>query len=140
MQQLRETKRSVKGKILLVDEDAGDLKFYRSALEGQGFEVFAYTSYEAGVQCLEMESFDFVLVSQGSHAFEGRKVLDRALQLDRRPAVLVVARYVHMPSYLEAMQMGAVDYLEKPVPLGALLRLVQTYVWNDRARLQGAAV
>ena len=125
---------------MLVDEDAGDLKFYHAALEAQGFEGFSCTSYEAGVQCLDKESFDFVLVSQGSPAFEGRRVLERALQSDRRPAVLVVARYVHMPCYLEAMQMGAVDYLEKPVPLGALLRLVQTYVWNDRARLQGAAV
>jgi DNA-binding NtrC family response regulator len=139
VQQVQEPKRAVEGKILLVDEDAGDLNIYRSALEGQGFEVFSCTSYDAGVQCLEMESFNFVLVSQGSHAFEGRMVLDRALQFDRRRAVLVVARYVHMPCYLEAMQMGAADYLEKPIPLAALLRLVQIHARNDRARLHGVA-
>jgi DNA-binding NtrC family response regulator len=124
VQKSREPKRPVEGKILLVDEDAGDLKFYRSVLEGQGFEVSSCTSYEAGVQCLEQETFDFVLVSQGSPAFEGRTVLERALQVDRRRAVLVVARCVHMPCYLEAMQIGAVDYLEKPVPPLALLRFV----------------
>lgn len=34
-------------KILLIDEEAGDLKILRLTLEGQGFEVLTYTSYEA---------------------------------------------------------------------------------------------
>jgi FixJ family two-component response regulator len=37
------------------------------------------------------------------------------LQMDRHRAVLVVTRCVDMSCYLEAMQMGAVDYLEKPL-------------------------
>jgi DNA-binding NtrC family response regulator len=103
-------------KVLLVDEEAGDLRTLRLTLEGQGFEVFTCTSYEAGILRLEAEPFDFVVVSQGTQAFEGRTVLDRAMQLDRRRPVLVLTRCMNMPCYLEAMQMGAIDYLEKPVP------------------------
>jgi len=103
-------------KVLVVDEEAGDLKILRLTLEGQGFEVFTCTSYEAGILCLDAEPFDFVVVSQGTQAFEGRTVLDRAMQLDRRRPVLVLTRCMNMPCYLEAMQMGAIDYLEKPVP------------------------
>ncbi len=115
-------------KVLLVDEEAGDLRTLRLTLEGQGFEVSTCTSYEAGMQCLEAEPFDFVVVSQGTRAFEGRQVLDRAMQLDRRRPVLVVTRCIEMRCYLEAMQMGAIDYLEKPVPPGDLLRFVRTHV------------
>jgi DNA-binding response OmpR family regulator len=115
-------------KVLLVDEEAGDLRALRLTLEGQGFEVSTCTSYEAGVQCLETEPFDFVVVSQGTRAFEGRQVLDRAMQLDRRRPVLVLTRCIEMRCYLEAMQMGAIDYLEKPVPPGDLLRFVRTHV------------
>lgn len=128
-----------KGKVLLVDEDTGDLKLYLLILEGQGFELFTCTSYEAGVQCLETEPFDFVLVSQGSQAFEGRRVLDRAIQLDRRRAVLVVTRCIDMGCYLEAMQMGAADYVEKPVPPAELLRFVQAHIQVDRLSMQGSA-
>jgi len=126
-------------KLLLVDEEAGDLRILRLILEGQGFEVFTCASFEAGILCLEAEPFDFVVVSQGSHAFEGRTVLDRAMQLDRRRPVLVLTRCIDMPCYLEAMQMGAIDYLEKPVPPADLLRFVRAHVQYDRLKMQGSA-
>jgi len=115
-------------KVLLVDEEAGDLRILRLTLEGQGFEVFSCTSYDAAILCLESEPFDFVVVSQGTRAFEGRSVLDRAIQLDRRRPVLVLTRCIDMRCYLEAMQLGAIDYLEKPIPPLELLRFVQTHV------------
>ena len=114
-------------KVLLVDEEAGDLSILRLALEGQGFAVFICTTYEAGIQCLETEPFDLVVVSQGTHAFEGRGVLDRAQQQDRHRPVLVLTRCINMRCYLEAMQMGAIDYLEKPVLPADLLRFVRAH-------------
>jgi two-component system phosphoglycerate transport system response regulator PgtA len=126
-------------KVLLVDEDAGDLRILRLILEGQGFEVLTCTSYEAGMQCLETEPCDFVVVSQGTQAFEGRRVLDRAQQIDRQRPVLVVTRCMDMPCYLEAMQMGAIDYLEKPVPPAELLRFVRGHVQYDRGKMQESA-
>jgi DNA-binding response OmpR family regulator len=125
-------------KVLLVDEESGDLRMLRLTLEGQGFEVFTCTSYEAGILRLEAEPFDFVVVSQGTQAFEGRTVLDRAMQLDRRRPVLVLTRCISMQCYLEAMQMGAIDYLEKPVPPADLLRFVRAHVASAESRVRGA--
>jgi len=125
-------------KVLLVDEEAGDLRTLRLTLEGQGFEVFTCTSYEAGILRLEAEPVDFVVVSQGTQAFEGRTVLDRAMQLDRRRPVLVLTRCISMQCYLEAMQMGAIDYLEKPVPPADLLRFVRAHVASAESRVRGA--
>ena len=123
-------------RVLLVDEDAGDVRILRLILEGQGFEVLTCATYEAGIQCLEREPFDFVVVSQGTQAFEGRKVLDRITQLDRRLPVLVVTRCIDMRCYLEAMQMGAIDYLEKPVPPADLLRFVQAHIQYNQLKMQ----
>lgn len=122
-------------KVLLVDEEAGDLRFLRLVFEGQGFQVRACNSYEVGLACLETEPFDFIVVSQGSGGFEGRKVLERAMQLDRWRPVLVVTRTIDMPSYLEAMQLGAVDYLEKPLSPTELLRFVKAHVDYGRFEL-----
>jgi ActR/RegA family two-component response regulator len=66
-----------------VDEEAQDLQLYCRLLESRGFEVSACNSIEGGLAYLEGEQFAFVLVGQGSKAFEGRKVLDRALQRAR---------------------------------------------------------
>jgi DNA-binding response OmpR family regulator len=111
-------------KVLLVDEEAGDLGSLCKALEGQGLQVFTCATYKAGIQCLETEPFDVVVVSQGTPAFEGRGVLDRSQQQDRHRPVLVLTRCIDMRCYLEAMQMGASDYLEKPVSPADLLQFV----------------
>ena len=126
-------------RVLLVDDEAGDMRFLRLVLEGQGFEVAACTNYDAGLRYLETAPFDFVLVSQGSQAFEGRSVLDRALQLDRHRPVMVMTRCMDMQCYLEAMQMGAVDYLEKPVRPSDLLRFVRGHVQHRRSQTAGSA-
>ena len=127
------------GKVLLVDEDVGDLRILRLILEGQGYEVLSCATYDAGVHCLEAEPWDFVVVSQGTQAFEGRGVLDRATQLDRHRPVLVVTRCIDMPCYLEAMQLGAIDYLEMPVPPADLLRFVQGHVHYHAVKMREAA-
>jgi FixJ family two-component response regulator len=57
-----------------------------------------------------------VIVSQGTPAFEGRQLLERALRLRPEVPVLVLARVLDIRCYLEAMELGATDYLEGPEP------------------------
>jgi DNA-binding NtrC family response regulator len=114
----------LRGKALLVVEDPEALHYYRRILEGWGYQVRACHSYEEGVGCLGLEVFDFVMVSQGSRNFEGRCVVERATEIDRRLPVLVVARCLDMGCYLEAMQLGAVDYLAEPVTVSEIGRVL----------------
>ena len=55
-------------------------------------------------------------------------MLERAVQIDRTLPVLVVARSLHMPCYLEAMQLGAVDYLAEPLSMKELGQTVERYM------------
>jgi len=125
-------------KVLLVDENGRDLKYYRLILESHDFDVSVCKSFEAGVECLETENFDFVMVDQGTSEFEGRMVVDRALQLNRYLPVLVVTALLDIRCYVEAIQMGALDYLEKPLAPSFLLRLVLGQVGRSRPREQAA--
>lgn len=117
-----------KGKVLLVDEDLDSLRVFSALFQQQGYEVKACPSYEEGLASLETETYGFVLVEQGSSRFEGRGVLERAIEIDRRTPVLILARCLDVGCYLDAMQMGAVDYLEKPIPTAFLSRFVETHL------------
>jgi DNA-binding NtrC family response regulator len=112
------------GKALLVVEESEALHYYCNLLEGWGYQVRACHSYEEGVCCLGSEVFDFVMVSQGSRQFEGRCVVERAIEIDRHLPVVVVARCLDMTCYLEAMQLGAVDYLAEPVTVSEMGRVL----------------
>ena len=114
------------GNVLIVDEDPADLVYYRTVLQRAGCAVVTCGSYDEAVDCLDAEHFDLVVVSQGSSLFEGRRVLEKATAMGRGSQVLVVARVLNMSCYLEAMQLGARDYLEEPVPERDVIRAVET--------------
>lgn len=117
-----------KAKVLLVDEDCQDLEYNCSILEQQGCEVRACRSFVEGIRSLDGGTFDFIVVCQGTRGFEGRAVLERALEIDRHKPVLVLTRCHDMTCYLEAMQLGAVDYFEKPVGSMEMARVIRTHV------------
>jgi DNA-binding response OmpR family regulator len=115
-------------KVLVVDENGKDRAYLTAILSERGYDVCACASAAEGSRCLERERYDFVVVSQGSRAFEGRSVLERIVDIDRRIPVLVLTRCVDMRCYIDAMQLGAVDYLEKPLAPSELLRVVETHL------------
>jgi DNA-binding NtrC family response regulator len=114
--------------VLLVDEDANDLRAFSSLLEQEGYAVRACDTHPDALRWLGSEIFDFIIVSQGSREFKGRSVLKRANKIDRHLPVVVLARCHDVRCYLEAIQLGALDYLEKPLPPQDLLRLVKSHL------------
>jgi len=112
-------------RVLLVNEDPDRLHFYRTVLQAWGYQVRACSCYEEGLLSLASGVFDLVMVSQGSRSFEGRRVLERAIEINRRLPVVVMARCPDMPCYLEAMQLGAADYLAEPVVVAEMERLFE---------------
>jgi DNA-binding NtrC family response regulator len=118
----------VRGRVLLAEPDSRDRQYYSSILQQEGFEVCACATYSEGARYLEAGRVDFVVISQGSRAFEGRPLLEHVLSIDRHIPVVVLTRSVDMNCYLEAMQMGAVDYLEKPLSSEQVIRVIQTHL------------
>jgi DNA-binding NtrC family response regulator len=100
--------------VLLVDEDSEHLEHIRRITRGMGYNIHACNSYAEGIRQLESGAFEFIIVGQGSRFFEGRCVVERAIEIDRRLPVVVVARQLETECYVEAMQLGAVDYVAEP--------------------------
>ncbi len=113
-------------KVLVIEDETQDREHYMSILREHGFDVMACDSPSQGATLVEKEKYDFVLVEQGSHAFEGRTVLERVLEIDRCLPTVVITRCVDMDCYLEAMQMGATDYVEKSISDNEMLRIIET--------------
>jgi len=104
------------GRVLLVCDDLREFPSYEGLLSALGYDFVTCSSYEEGARRVEMEDFDIAIVGQGSASFEGRCVLERAAEMHRNIPIVVVARCLDMHCYLEAMELGAVDYLERPEP------------------------
>lgn len=120
-------------RILLVDEDPKDRDHYRRMLHDTGFKVRTCGDFAEGAQLLGVEQFDCIVLDQGGPKFKGRVVLERSVAKDRDRPVVILSRYHDVGCYLEAMQLGAVDYLEKPLSAVEIVRAVTTHLQPKRA-------
>jgi DNA-binding response OmpR family regulator len=121
-------------KALVVEDNVDDLNYFCTVLRAQGCDAIACASHDEALLCLQGSSFEFIVLTQGSCTFEGRRVLERAIEIDRHTPVLVLTRCLEMSCYLEAMQLGAVDYLEKPVPPEQIAWLLETHLRRSSAQ------
>lgn len=123
-----------KPRLLLVDENPQDLSDYTAMLRYLGYEVRPSGSYVAAAGLLGKESFDLVMVDQGSTDFEGRSVLRQAVETDHRTPVLVLTGKVDAKCCVSALDMGATEYVQKPLAGSELRALVDDYL-NPSSRL-----
>lgn len=121
-------------RVLLVDDNPEDLRYYAAILSSQGYDVRTCGSYTDATACLKCGLVDFVVVDQGTRAFEARAVLECAVQNAPHAPALVLARCLDIGCYLDAMETGAADYLEKPVPARDLLWVMETHLRRRHAR------
>jgi DNA-binding NtrC family response regulator len=121
------------GTVLLVDEDFEYLEHLRRITQGMGYSVHACNSYAEGIRQLESGAFKFIVVGQGSRSFEGRCVVERAIKINRQLPVVVVARQLEMECYLEAMQLGAVDYVTDPSVGAEIARVLRNHLSHPQS-------
>jgi DNA-binding NtrC family response regulator len=115
-------------KVLIFDEDIGDLARHAEPFEAHGCEVHKCMSVETAMRCIEREEFDFALVDQGSPAFEGLRVVRHLVRYNLGTPFVVVARCKDAMCYQQALGLGAMDYLGKPVPAAEMNWIIQNYV------------
>ena len=117
-----------KPKLLLVDENPQDLHDYPAMLRHLVYEVKPAGSYTGAVEFLDHEAFDLVMVDQGSPDFEGRAVLRRAVEIDNRTPVLVLTGAVSASCCVNALDMGANEYVQKPLTSSEVRELLDDYL------------
>ena len=115
-------------KVLIVDEDIDDLVRNTELFVAHGFEVHKCSSYEAAMRSVEREDFDLALVDQGSLLFEGRRVIRHLIRYSSCTPFIVLAFPKDPKCYEQAVELGAVEYLEKPVSTAELNCVIQRYL------------
>ena len=111
--------------ILVVDDEELTLRTIGKALREEGFEVLTATSGEQALEVFAAEKPDLVLLDVVLPGLDGIEVLRRLKQEQPAAIVVMMSAYQVVERAVEAMKLGAYDYLLKPFPLGDLTATVR---------------
>ena len=101
--------------ILIIEDDALVRKTLASQLAKHGFEVFAAGTGEEGVRAFGEAAPDLVLLDVRLPDTDGLDVLRRIKDKNRRAVILVMTAFDDMKTTVEAIKLGAFEYLVKPL-------------------------
>ena len=103
--------------VLVVDDDPMVESALRFFVEGRGYRFASASGIGSAVRALAARPFDAVLLDLYLPDGDGLAVLDRALELDPPPAVIVMTARAEIIGAVAAIRRGASDYLAKPLDL-----------------------
>jgi len=112
-------------KILVVDDDHLNRKYYLQVLKRQNYDVDEAASGEEAVDRIAENTYDLILSDLQMYNVGGLDVLQVAKEKDKHLQVVIMTGYGSIPTAVKAMQHGAFDYLSKPVNKDAFLLRVQ---------------
>ncbi len=110
--------------ILIVDDEKHSREGLREAL-ADSYDVSLAANADEAFNLMEAQPFEVILTDLRMPGKSGLKVIDRALALPNKPAVLMMTAYGNIETAVEAMKRGAVDFLTKPVNIERLEVLIQ---------------
>jgi two-component system, OmpR family, KDP operon response regulator KdpE len=113
-----------KPRILVVDDDPQIHRFLGPALEAAGYEPVRAETAAAGLAVIANRPPEAVILDLGLPDMDGKQALQRAAAFYEGPILILSARDREMEK-IEALDLGAVDYVEKPFHVGELLARVR---------------
>jgi DNA-binding NtrC family response regulator len=132
----------MKHSILIADDDSRILTALKLLLKGENYQVTAVTSPQACLNTLQKDHYSLALVDLNYHADttsgdEGLQLIAAIKQLDEQLPIVVMTGYSSIEVAVEAMKLGAVDFVQKPWGNDRLLSVIQAQIRIGDMQHQG---
>ena len=115
----------MKGRILVVDDEKAMVLALKGLLTKEGYQVDTAGSGEEALRRLETGNFHLVITDLSMDGIGGMQVLERGRAIDPDLAVIMITAYGSEKIAVQAMKLGASDYLPKPFDNDELRVVVQ---------------
>lgn len=112
-------------RILVVDDELSMREFLCILLEREGYQTEQAESAHAALGFLQGGDFDLVISDVNMPGLSGMELLERIKQFTPETAVLLITAYTTAEQAVEAMKLGAYDYIAKPFKVEEIKVLVR---------------
>ena len=121
-------------KILVVDDEEGARELFNAILSDEGYEVQLADSGAAALTLFKNNPFNLVITDIKMPIMDGLQLLQEIRKIGSKTDVIMVTAYGEVESYLKAMSLGAAEYINKPIRIKELKRIVHKVLTEQQAR------
>ena len=107
-------------KVLLVDDEKEFLEIMSERMKAKGMEVSTAESADQALSILGKESFDAIVMDFQMPGMDGMEALKSIKNMNPELQIILLTGYATVEKTVEAMKIGAADFLEKPADLESL--------------------
>jgi DNA-binding NtrC family response regulator len=113
-------------KVLLVDDEREFLEIMSERMRARGMIVTTTESADQALSIIEKESFDAIIMDFQMPGMDGMDALKAIKKKKPELQIILLTGYATVEKTVEAMKIGATDFLEKPADLEALVEKVKS--------------
>jgi DNA-binding NtrC family response regulator len=118
-------------RVLLVDDETIFTKNMSKLLKNRGYTVTAANSGDAAIRELEQNPADVIVLDLKMPGMDGITTLKEIMKLGLFTETLILTGHGSIDSALEAMKLGAYDYLTKPCEIDELVAKIES-AWGKK--------
>jgi two-component system, NtrC family, response regulator PilR len=123
-----------KEKILIVDDESSIGEFLTLVLSKEGYRVLALTSPVTAIARLEEEPFDLVISDLRMPEMSGLELVREVKLRSPETGAIVITAFASLESAVEAMRIGAADYITKPFHVDEIRTVVEKVLDSQSLR------
>ena len=110
--------------VLLIDDEEQFLEVLGERLETRGLKVNTVTSGEDALTLIDDENYDAIILDLAMPGIDGIETLKLLKEKNPELEIIMLTGHATVQKGIEAMKLGAEDFLEKPVDLSVLLERI----------------
>ena len=112
-------------KVLIVDDEEDFCDIRAERMEARGFQVNTVNSGAAAIEHVKQRSYDAIILDLAMPEMDGIETLKRLLVVNPDLQGILLTGHATIDKGVEAVKLGAADFLEKPADLDSLVRKVK---------------
>jgi two-component system response regulator PilR (NtrC family) len=113
-----------KGRILIVEDEKSMREVLKILLEDEGYETMSASDGQDGIRRIQEDIFDIVITDIKMPKADGFEVLKKVKEISPTSIVIMITAFGTTESTIEAMKLGAYDYIHKPFKIDEIRLII----------------
>jgi len=113
------------GKVLLIDDEEDFTGPLAERMKVRGFAAVTVSSGAKALELVDNEPFDAIILDMIMPGMDGMETLRRLREKNPALQVIMLTGHADLKSGIEAIKLGAADYLEKPADINELMKKIK---------------